>query len=629
MSQHPRELWRNPWSTTGGVMFALAVLFLFSFLFFDLVTHKPNPYIGLFTYLVFPGFLFVGGALIVFGLLLARRRVRREGLGSDVHYYPRIDLNDPGQRRVFGIGFGATAITLPIVGLMSYRGYHYTESNDFCGKVCHEVMEPQHAAYDQSPHSHVDCAECHIGSGASWYVKSKLSGLKQVWAVTVGNFPRPIPPAIRELRPAAETCGRCHWPARFYGDQLVTLNKFTADEKNTKATLQMMMKTGGSGAGTGPASGIHWHISEDFSVDYVSTDDHFQDIPWVRLRQKSTGETRVFRSDGKPTGDPPPEGVSRTMDCMDCHNRPTHIFRTPDYWADRALDQRPSLRALPFAKRELVAALVKPHGSKDAALAAIAESLTSFYETNYPEVYAARSADVARLVEAGKSAYARSVFPSMNVTWRTYPNNIGHKVFPGCFRCHDSRHVDQAGKPISHECATCHEFLVPVADEEGAPMRRVSGWVHPYELKGTHAQLRCDQCHTGGVAPTPSCEGCHADVTAFRAGSSPAFASFDIAADKMAEAVNCEACHDVAEPLKLEVIDALCMECHEDEEEQFRGMLASWKSEMTRRLGDADHRGVAVANETLSALRAAGPLHNVEASRKILDALGIPDKKEP
>lgn len=628
MSHQSRELWRNPWTSGGGVLFTLAALFLLSFLFFDLVTPTPNPYIGLFTYLVFPGLLIVGSGLIVVGLFVARRKFLREGRAQDIQYYPRIDFNDPRQRRVLGIGFGATAITLPVVGLFSYRGYHYTDSNEFCGKVFHEVMEPQFAAYDQSPHSHVNCAECHIGAGASWYVKSKLSGLKQVWAVTWGNFPRPIPAAIRELRPAAETCGRCHWPARFYGDQLVTLNKYAADENNTKATLQMVMKTG-SGAGKGPSSGIHWHMSEDFAVDYVALDHDLQEIPWVRLRNKATGETRVYRSDGHPSEDPPPRGYARTVDCMDCHNRPTHVFRTPQRSADAALDVDPALRALPFAKRELVAALVQPYESKDAALAGIADSITSYYRREHADLMASKSASVNRLIEAGRSIYARSFFPAMDVNWRTYPNNIGHKVFPGCFRCHDSRHVDESGQPITHECGACHEFLIPEVGADGGALLRPSGFVHPYPLEGTHAQLRCDQCHSGGVGPAASCDGCHANVTAFRAGSSAAFTRFGIVADKMAEAVNCEGCHNVAEPLKLDAIDALCMECHEDEEEQYKGLLASWSAEMTRRLGDAEQRGDAATKETLSALRAAGPLHNIEASRRILDALGYADKKEP
>jgi hypothetical protein len=46
----------------------------------------------------------------------------------------------------------------------------------------------------------------------------------------------------------------------------------------------------------------------------------------------------------------------------------------------------------------------------------------------------------------------------MGVGWGTYPNNIGHMAFPGCFRCHDGSHATRNGTVIRQECDLCHDF---------------------------------------------------------------------------------------------------------------------------------------------------------------------------
>lgn len=618
-SRSTHELWRNWLTVSGGVVGGVSVLFLLSFLFFDLLSPKPSPYLGLFTYLIFPIFLILGMIMIAVGLFVARRRHRREGSTATALYLPRIDFNDARHRRAVSLGASATLGALPIIGLLSYRGYHYTDSNEFCGRVCHEVMEPQYTAYQHSPHAKVDCAECHIGAGASWYVKSKLSGLRQVWAVAVNSFPRPIPPAIRELRPATETCGECHWPSRFYGDQLVTLDHYASDEANTHSRLRMLVKTGGSDPRMGPPSGIHWHMAEGFTVEYVAVDHDLQEIPWVQMTDHATGEKRIFRSDGRPHDEPPPAGSRRSIDCMDCHNRPTHVFHPPDRAVNQALNVHAGLRSLPFAKRELVAALVKPYGTKSEALAGIEDSLRTYYRANHADVEKTRSRDIELLIDVGTGIYSRNIFPAMNASWKTYPDNIGHMFYPGCFRCHEGKHVDAKGEAITHECSACHEFIVPVVGAGTA--LEIGGFTHPLPLEGIHATLRCNRCHTGGPAPVNTCEGCHAAESAFRSGRLQGFESFKLPAEPMADFVSCDGCHNLAQPMTIASIDALCMDCHEDEEEKYRGMLASWKSEVEELLRQAEPGLDLRGREVLKALREAGPLHNVEATKSIVREL--------
>ncbi len=615
-------LWRNAVSLTGAALAVISALFILSLLFLDVVTGQPNPYLGLLTYLVFPGLVVVGGVMMVSGVALALRRHRRQqGTANHVRYYPRVNLNLPHHRHVLFIIGAAIAVVIPLVGILSYEGYHYTDSDQFCGLVCHAVMEPQYTTYLKSPHAKVNCAECHIGPGASWYVKSKLSGVRQVLSVATDSFPRPIPPAIQELRPATETCRECHWPAKYFGDELVTIEHFASDEANTRHRLRMLLKVGGSDRSTGPPSGIHWHMALGFTIEYVAVDDHLQDIPWVRIVDDSTSNERIYRSDGKSVADPPPPGTRRVVDCMDCHNRPAHMFRSPDRAVDLALNVDPPLQSLPFAKREAVRALVQPYVSKSDGLAGVPLSIEWFYQKQMPDVWEARRSDIERLKNVAVDIYRTNFFPEMNVNWRTYQDNIGHKHVQGCFRCHGGRHVDATGNPISHECSVCHVFLQPRHVDDPSSLVQTAGFVHPMKLEGSHAMLRCDQCHTGGVSPSRTCEGCHTMQHEFRAASLSAFASFSIPPDPMLESVSCDGCHDLSEPTNFEMIDTACMDCHEDEGERFDGLLASWHREVDQLLSDAETGADERGRQLLQKLRAAGPLHNIEATRMLIRSL--------
>lgn len=616
----------------------LAVLFIISFLFFDLLSAHPSAYIGLWTYLILPGLLVIGLAAIVLGLLTARRRFRRQAGAGPAEYYPRIDLNLASHRRVLAAVGVVVALALPVVGLMSYRGYHYTDSNEFCGRVCHEVMEPQYTAYLRSPHARVACAECHIGAGASWYVKSKLSGLRQVWAVATDSFPRPIPTAIHELRPASETCRQCHWPAKFFGDQLMTIDRFESDEANTHRQIRMFVKTGGNDPSSSPPSGIHWHMALGFKIEFVAVDDELQDIRWTKVTDYSTGRQTVYRSDGRSSKDPPPQGRGRVVDCMDCHNRPTHIFRSADQVANQALNVNPQLQSLPYAKRRLVESLVPPYSAKDAGLTGVASMIKEFYRDQYPQVYATRRQDVDRLVEAARTMYRTNFFPAMRASWRTYPNNIGHMEFDGCFRCHDGRHVTDQGKVLRNECHICHTFLTQ-PDPQRPNLVQEGDFTHPVPLEGLHATLRCTSCHDGGPQLPPTCAGCHAQTTALRTAQGPPFERFGIGPEPMLD-LDCADCHDLTGPLSPESLDATCTGCHDPEEdERFDGLLAFWDESTRSRLesataavskvrrlieqsGDRSAQGalrqwLAQNEPVLELLRKAGPLHNYQASIEI------------
>ncbi|UCC32444.1 MAG: NapC/NirT family cytochrome c [Phycisphaerales bacterium] len=614
-------LWNNVITIAGLFLVAMAIALMLTFWLFTVVTPTPNPYIDIVGYLILPGVMVFGLVIIPSGIFLKSWRLHRRDPQLRLAFrFPRVDLNDPAQRRAAKYLVGSTFALIPVVGVSGYHGYHYTDSAEFCASACHSVMKPQATTYEHSAHARVACAECHIGAGASWFVKSKLSGTRQVLAMWQDSFPRPIPPAITALRPAQETCERCHWPKKFFGAQLREIVRFSSDEQNTRREIDMLLKTGGGDESIGRAEGIHLHMALAGRIEYIATDDRLQEIPWVKYVDVA-GNEWIYRSDGRPSSDPQPEGRVRSLDCMDCHNRPAHKFRSPQDALDIFLEVGNIDTTLPFIKREAVAALLRSYPDVDTANKQIGNHLTQFYRANYPEVWATRKASVNYAIDKVREIYHQNFFPSMNVDWQTYPDNIGHFNSPGCFRCHEGRHINQRGEPISHDCKICHTFLNPVEHEGRIAFHREGEFIHPYELDPRHAALRCDQCHSGGVLKPPTCAGCHTVQAAFRAGTLAAFESFSVTPEPMADDVGCEDCHDPSEPTSIEAINSMCMECHEDEEARFEGMLASWKQEADQLLGEVEARVDEESRPLFEVLRQAGPLHNLEVTRIIARAL--------
>jgi hypothetical protein len=367
-----------------------------------------------------------------------------------------LNLNDPRQLRLGAIVAGLTIVNVFIVGLAAFQGVHYMDSVQFCGQVCHEVMQPEFASYQAGPHARVGCVQCHIGPGAPWFVRSKLSGLRQVYAVMFNTHTRPLPSPVTNLRPARDTCEQCHWPEKFHGDRIRAFREFAGDATNTPSVTVMRIHVGGGSDSVGLVQGIHWHTSRSNRIEYIATDDKRQVIPWVRLTQPN-GVVKEWVAEGV-SADALARGERRTMDCVDCHNRPSHTFAPS---AERAVDEALARgvidRSLPFIRREAVRVLKGQYANQDAASAGIRRGLEEFYRTNDAAVLTAKGSQLARAIEVVQRLYARNVFPSMNVGWGTYPNNVGHMQFPGCFRCHDDSHKAKDGSTISQDCELCHK----------------------------------------------------------------------------------------------------------------------------------------------------------------------------
>lgn len=420
-----------------------------------------HPYAGIILFIVLPALFVAGLALIPAGFLLQRRKDRKEGRAAEPP--PPIDVSSPKFRRVFAFVVIATLANATLVGFASYKGLEVMDSTEFCGEACHTVMAPELAAYRGSPHSRIGCVECHIGPGASWFVKSKLSGARQVLAVTLKTYSMPIPSPVHELRPARETCEQCHWPQRFSGDRVLIRRKYAEDEANTTLTTVLVMHVGGQNAQG--SVGIHGrHLDEGSRIAYTAIDGRRQEIAHVTYRDDAGKDVEFFSTEIEATPQQLAKGETRAMDCVDCHNRPTHAFELPHRGLDREITAGAISRDLPFVKKKALELLKVGYPTREAATKAIADGLAGFYASEYPEVAKVKGKEIDAAVKAVQAVYLRNVFPNMKLDWGYHPNNIGHEDFPGCFRCHAGNFEAKDGTPISSDCEACHQVLA--MDEE-------------------------------------------------------------------------------------------------------------------------------------------------------------------
>jgi nitrate/TMAO reductase-like tetraheme cytochrome c subunit len=490
-----RLLLRNPISLAGVALALVSLGNIFLFSLIGLIAERPSPYIGILAYMVAPAFL-IGGLLLI-GAGAWRERRKKTG---EVPLYPRIDLNDPGQRSAV-MSFGAFVVAFVMLsGVGSYKAYEFTDSVQFCGQTCHTVMKPEFTAYQLSPHARVGCVECHVGSGATWYVKSKLSGTRQVFAAAFNTFPRPIPTPVHNLRPAQETCEQCHWPKKFYGAQLKVFTHYASDEKNTPRQIRMLIKTGGGDPATGAPEGIHWHMNIANEIDYVAADEKRQVIAYIHVKDVQGRVTEYYAQDSTLKKDQIARAPRHRMDCIDCHNRPTHIYVPPDQAVDQALLARKMDVSLPYIKQQAVAALTSKYDTTEAAVQGIALQIHGFYETKYPGLANVKQLEIRNAIDEVQQIFRRTTFPEMNLNWQTHANNLGHFYFNGCFRCHDGQHVSAEGKVVRKDCNICHTLTGQ--EEGGVSMAAVPelSFQHPVDL-GDLTQVNCSDCHTGGAAP--------------------------------------------------------------------------------------------------------------------------------
>lgn len=476
----------NNWISAIGGVIAGGALFSFALLvWMDLTGANKNPYLGIFTYIVAPGFLILGIAIAFFGAWAQRRWAIKNATEPDKW---RLDFSNPAQRRILWLfGFGAVGFLL-LSAFGSYQTYHYAESNQFCGAVCHSAMNAEYTTYQRGAHARVDCVNCHVGSGAKAFVQAKLNGTRQLIMFTLDNYNRPIPTPVHNMRPPSETCEKCHWPEKAHGNVDLAFDHYLSKRNNDAYSVRMLMHVTNGRPG-GPDGGSHWHVNPNNVVEFFAKDDKRQDIAWVRVTDKKSGETRVYRNE-EFKGEPAAEQLRR-MDCLDCHNRPAHNFVSANDSIEKAMAEGRISTKLPFVKRSAVQAMIQEEIKTDAeAPAMIAEFLKGKFK-DHPDA-PATIAEVQKI-------FASTMFVERKADWRQYPNNLGHKDWAGCFRCHDNKLKTATGQTIkASDCNSCHTIIAQGKGEELAAIT-IAGQVFIHPGGEYDEELRCADCHNGGI----------------------------------------------------------------------------------------------------------------------------------
>lgn len=500
------DLLQNPvynWLSIFGALVAIGGLTATAFfVVIGFVVHEGSGYAGL---TIIPPLLLamIGMGMFVFGVVRERWRQKR-GRHSSFH---RRWVIDPSSiirgvsPWVIGLGIVVGALIVSGGGAGSLMLVEFTESNSFCGEVCHTVMTPEATVFEHSPHSQFDCVECHVGEGGDSYVRAKLNGLVQIYSAATNSFDRPIPTPVHNLRSSTDMCEGCHVRGRFIDYKAVTRHYFVSGEEVVPGDLQLLMKIGGANDGMGGGAGIHYHMLVAHEMEFVARDPQRQEIAWVRVTD-ADGEVKEYSLESNPLTDEERGSLeARKIECVDCHSRPTHQFPSPVRSVNAALRSGRISPDIPYIKQAAVTALDGDYATTAEAMEGIGARLRDFYDEEYPEVLEENGSDIEGSVEELKGIYRKTIFPEMKADWSAHPDNSGHLEWPGCFRCHNDDMVDGEGEPIFTDCNKCHVIL---SQGEGKIELRAdfSGgedFVHPEDLETMDEFTLCSECHTGGA----------------------------------------------------------------------------------------------------------------------------------
>jgi len=450
------------WLGKLGVALVTSSFLLFLFLeLLRLLGVLSNAYAGLVTYMTLPLLFVVGLLLIPIGWRLTLKRTGLTSRELLARRFPSQEL----EARVFGSGVVGTILLLTLLNLIflgggSARMLHFMDSAEFCGTACHSVMNPEWVTYQASPHAHVDCVQCHVGEGARALVDAKLNGLWQIVSATFDLYERPIPTPVDNLRPARETCEKCHWPEKFYGNRLKVIEAFAPDSSNTVSYSTLSLKIG---SGRGDEGGIHWHVAPENAVRYSSVNDEREEMILVESLQPD-GTWRRFVPRRGPRGATGAE-EPRRLDCVDCHNRATHIYEDPEAGLNARFSSGELDASLPWLKREALGAILTNWPDGEAARAGVERHVRGFYRQEYPKLSVSKMESIDRAVESLQAMVARNLHHGMNIGWGAYKSHLGHEAGGGCFRCHNENMVDERGAAIRYDCTLCHSILAQDSPE--------------------------------------------------------------------------------------------------------------------------------------------------------------------
>lgn len=385
-----------------------------------------------------------------------------------------------------------------------------TESRYFCGVLCHP-NRPEYVAQEVSPHADLECGTCHVGPGLFPKVQAKIAGAKELYLLVTNLYDRPIEHPVSQLKTADVICEQCHTANQFYEDQIERIARFAEDEANTRTQIDLTVRIGGGMADRNPQApadtSAHWHIAHP--VSYVARGVYKQDIPWAAVMGED-GERVEYEAVENPlSAEERASLAQREMDCLDCHNRATHDFPNPEEWVNADLAAGRIDSDLPYVKREAMALLETPYETQEAGIAAM-EGLVQFYQSEYPSVYAGQEEAILEAVASLQEIYEHTTFPSMNLTWDFYPDNLGHTDFPGCFRCHDGKHVNAQEEPIPNNCTLCHS--VPLVSDEASQVASSTLRNAVLAVGKPDSHREADFVWEHRLLADESCADCHGEI---------------------------------------------------------------------------------------------------------------------
>jgi nitrate/TMAO reductase-like tetraheme cytochrome c subunit len=481
----------------GGISLSIFFIIEIFLILMDILTTRQNLYLGILTYVIFPFLLLISITFILFGIYLKKKRSKARkdkiNLGGKsssekvLHFH--YDSQNPVHNKRLIITIIFTICFLMVSSLGTYKVYEFTESNEFCGTVCHDVMHPEYLAHGNSPHSQLKCVDCHIGSGVNAYFKAKVSGLHQVIGVITGDYSKPIPSPLHKMRSAKEICSTCHSIDYKHENIQKDYAYFVREEDNKKWNIKMLLKT----------SDIHKsHANSNAAKIFYVSDKENETIPWVKV-VRPNGEKVIYKaSDEDGEVMVVNEETQKEMDCLGCHNRPAHNFISPNDSLNKAMAKNLINVNIPSIKDNALEILEKPFYSKEEALKEISNFIMNYYKTNEEDYFSKNKPEIKKAINSIKDIYTKNFFPEMNVRWSSYSNFNNHKDTTGCFRCHDSNHISDKGSKIPNDCNTCHLIIEQGYDNTIEKNTAGLTFTHPTDIDKEWKETKCSECHTGG-----------------------------------------------------------------------------------------------------------------------------------
>jgi nitrate/TMAO reductase-like tetraheme cytochrome c subunit len=426
-------------------------------------------------------------------------------------------------------------IAFIVVILFVVANYAWERSNSpvFCGTTCH-TMPPEYVTYSNSPHTNIACEDCHMGRDTLGIMIERKA--RYSWqtgsAMVLNTYHYPI--YAKNMAPAREACENCHKPEKFSNDKLIEYKHYATDETNTPSSTYLVMHTGGGTSRQGLGYGIHWHIENP--VQYYATDQQQQDIPYIVVTNPDGTKTEYTDIGANFDASKIQAGQLKTMDCITCHNRTAHLATSPEAEMDSLLTRGLVSSKIPNIKAKGVEVLSAKYTSEKEAMDAIS-GLANYYKTEQSSFYTSENS--AGLVDAAlknmQNSWKDNNFLDQKFDWSTHADNLQHKDSPGCFRCHDGKHLTKANEAIRLECNLCHsvpsisspsQLTANVQISKGAEptTHKNPNWI---TLHNTVFDQTCQGCHSvddaGGTSNTSFCSNsvCHGATWKFAGFNAP------------------------------------------------------------------------------------------------------------